>query len=181
MKDTRELERKLLELAAGIKVTPDNECDELIATVVNAAMAYPFEEAAAALAAQRAEIEAMTVILNLCTEGTDWTYAQVPDELAAQREELERLRKRHEVYAMERAHMRATIDHLIRRLTDIHALIQPEGIKLPDGRVMVFVPPPELLRESWEALSRAIRGIPDSISFALSPLPAAPATEKEKP
>ncbi len=30
----------------------------------------------------RAENEALTLILNLCTEGTEWTYAQVPDEIA---------------------------------------------------------------------------------------------------
>ncbi len=44
--------------------------------------------AADELARLRAENEALTVILNLCTEGTEWTYAQVPDEIAALRREL---------------------------------------------------------------------------------------------
>lgn len=42
-------------------------------------------EAADALAAMRAENEALTLILDACTEGTEWTYAQVPDELKALR------------------------------------------------------------------------------------------------
>lgn len=162
MTDTRELERRLLELAAGIKVTPDNECDELIATVVNAAMAYPFEEAAAALAAQRAEIEAMTVILNLCTEGTDWTYAQVPDELAAQREELERLR---------------------------NGLCYFIGKAFADG---FFSDEPALQEHVRLWVLERAEAMDDDLTIgqvvqailrddALSPLPAAPATEKEKP
>ncbi len=39
-----------------------------------------------------AENRAMETILNACTEGTEWTYAQVPDELARLRAENEALR-----------------------------------------------------------------------------------------
>lgn len=130
MKDTRELERRLLACAT------DDDGLELVAACT---------EAAAALAAQRAEIEAMTVILNLCTEGTDWTYAQVPDELASQREELERLRE---------------------KVTGAIALLHEWSSTELD--------PMDDEYEPWLESFRAR-------ITALSPLPVAPATEKEKP
>lgn len=88
MTDTRELERRLLENGDSMKVTATKPSEQYLADVMTKLYAGIFYEAAAALAAQRAEIEALTLILNRCTEGTDWTYAQVPDEIAAQRERI---------------------------------------------------------------------------------------------
>jgi len=42
-----------------------------------------FIAAADELIRLRSKNEALTTILNACTEGTDWTYAQVPDEIEA--------------------------------------------------------------------------------------------------
>lgn len=69
MTDTRELEARLR---------------EQVVKGFNAEMRLR-EEAADALAAMRAETEALTLILDACTEGIEWTYAQVPDELRALR------------------------------------------------------------------------------------------------
>ncbi len=44
----------------------------------------------------------------------------------------------------------------------------PGGVVAPDGRRFKFHPPDELVREVWEGLSKAIRGIPDAIR-ALQP------------
>lgn len=52
-----------------------------------------FTEAADRITHLEAKNEAMETILNFCTEGTDWVYGQVPDELARLRSENEALRK----------------------------------------------------------------------------------------
>lgn len=70
MSDTRELEARLRECAT------DDGGPDIVAACL---------EAADALAAMRAETEALTLILDACTEGIEWTYAQVPDELRALR------------------------------------------------------------------------------------------------
>lgn len=49
------------------------------------------KEAAAALASQRAEIEAYEIILNACTEGTEWAYGAVPEKIDALRQRVEEL------------------------------------------------------------------------------------------
>lgn len=134
MKDTRELERRLVDASS---VTSWADADAQRA------------EAAAALAEQRAEIEALTIILDLCTEGTDWTYAQVPDELASQREELERLRW----------------IPVSERLPEpgVHVLVYPDGPL-----------PIRWLKSSGEWFFNAL-----PVTHWM-PIPAAPATEKEK-
>lgn len=74
----------------------------------------------------------------------------------------ERLERAQEVHAYERARMQHMIEAMTKRLADIGSLCQPDAIVLPDGRRLAYVPPPELLRETWEALSLAIREAKDS-------------------
>ena len=59
-------------------------------------------------------------------------------------------------------------DALMQHLCGIHALIQPPHVVLPDGRRMQCVPPLDLLVETWGALSKAIREIPDVTSAAIA-------------
>lgn len=92
-------------------------------------------------------------------DATDlWEKINFPGGLNAQILELrERLERAQEVHAYERHRMQHMIEAMTQRLTFIGSLCQPDAIVLPDGRRLAYVPPPKLLRETWEALSLAIR------------------------
>lgn len=87
-----DLEKRLREMGDAVKITATKPDEQPMADALNRTMAFVFYEAADELARLRSENEALTIILNRCTEGTDWTYAQVPDEIAALKGECERLR-----------------------------------------------------------------------------------------
>jgi len=56
-------------------------------------------------------------------------------------------------------------ESVISRLSHIHGLMWPEPFEA-DGKHFKFHPPEELVRETWEGLSKAIREIPAAIDAA---------------
>ena len=75
--------------------------------------------------------------------------------------------ERIEVYRHEARRSNARFEHAVRHLSSIHALMHPQDVVLPDGRQLSFHPKDELVREAWEGLSAAIRGIPAAIDAAM--------------
>lgn len=55
---------------------------------------------------------------------------------------------------------------VIKHLTAITGMLAPEHIRLPDGRVMEFVPPGGQALEYWRGLTQAIRDAKDHIRDA---------------
>ena len=80
-------------------------------------------------AALRTANEAMACILNLCVEGTDWTFAQVPDEIAALRAQLAEAQKDAERFVNTLITMRKALVLNGTRLTD-DAINAYEELKL---------------------------------------------------
>jgi hypothetical protein len=77
--------------------------------------------------------------------------------------ETERLHRRIEILDAEKCFAISRYESAVKLLTDIHSLLYPPAIKLPDGQTMVFRPkdpdPHTLLQE----LSDRIRALPDEI------------------
>lgn len=79
--------------------------------------------------------------------------------LLAQRDaDIERL-------TAERNHAVAKFERAVLLMTGIHALLYPAPVNTPDGRTMVFRPPPESLdtHEVLQELSDRIRALPDEL------------------
>lgn len=68
------------------------------------------------------------------------------------------LQKEREVLHYEKIRYAAMFEHAVRRLTRIKSFVHSDGFVL-NGKGYSFNPPIELVREAWEALSKAIREI----------------------
>jgi predicted aspartyl protease len=90
-------------------------------------------------------------------------------DLTALLAEVERVSQDNEILAAERNHYRECFDRAVRKLVSIHAVMNPELVKLEDGRVFKFVNP--LASECLDELSNRIRAIPDDVA-ALTTAPA---------
>jgi hypothetical protein len=63
---------------------------------------------------------------------------------------------------------RLKFESVIKHLTAITALLAPDHIKLPDGRVMEFAPPVESVMAYWRGLTEAIKAAREHVEQHLS-------------
>lgn len=73
-------------------------------------------------------------------------------------DKIDELEKRLTVCRMETARSRAMFEMAIMQLVKIKSFVHPDGI-IVNGLGYSFHPPDALVREAWEALSKAIREI----------------------
>ena len=71
-----------------------------------------------------------------------------------------------EVLRGERDHSRAQMNHAVKMLFGIHALLYPAPVQTADGRTMVFRPKDPDPHEILQELSDRIRALPDEIERA---------------
>lgn len=82
---------------------------------------------------------------------------QAAARLGAERER-ERAAREREVLQYEAAKARAMLGAAVGRLARIQSFVHPDGFVV-NGKTYGFHPPDNLVRELWEALSKAIREI----------------------
>lgn len=75
----------------------------------------------------------------------------------------ERLFNRAQIFAAERDNARACYDNAVRLLIEIHSMMYPPQVKLPDGRTMAFRPTNPDPHAVLQELSDRIRDLPDRL------------------
>ena len=85
-------------------------------------------------------------------------YDSACDTLEETIVELDRLRKTNEVLRYENIRSRTMFEHAVRKMIAISRFAHPDGFVI-NGKGYSFHPPDALVREAWEALSKAIREI----------------------
>lgn len=75
-----------------------------------------------------------------------------------------------EVYAMECDMARTQIENLVKILAHIHTYCKPDNFLMADGTVMEYRPKPGVIYQSWDALTKAIKDVPEAlVKFTTKP------------
>lgn len=132
--------------------TPDSKANSLFVladAIADTQLARKVRELERDLTAANAEVAQLRADVESMTKMCD-SYADENQRLEAAAE------RERDVFAIERDRARHSLDAAVAAICRITSFVQPPDVVLPDGRRMKFHPPEPLLRETWEALSKAI-------------------------
>lgn len=84
------------------------------------------------------------------------------EAILASLKRLKERERREDILRHERDKFHAQFEHVIKHLTHIQMLLHSEDVTV-NGKKFRFHPPDDLVRDTWEGLSKAIREIPSVI------------------
>lgn len=93
--------------------------------------------------------------------------AELRDEIDEMKRQVEHFHRVEDILRHERDQARSSYDRVIKIFVGIYSFIQPAPFPSSDGKTYEFVPPPELLLETWRALSKRIRDLPEQLARAV--------------